>query len=492
MRKIWNRSISVVGWIFNIIVSMILCTVSAESIVSERVELVIQTTRPFNNYIIPYSGIPNLVLTGVSVRPANLFFEALFAGTSFDVTKPGSGELFALIDKTEENKKQLIAFKTQQKIGNYCRQKAYTNPEEIVSFSAKGKTGDCYLKSGKVEKKKVDLELLFGSQTFRLSRLEIQEIIDSQNVFTSAWLPVTFYKALKQAMLADEVIVLPGNEQNLKVLEEMGSNVQFLMKQVSKQPGSYGFRSLQDVETLKNLTLYQIGAMVVKSEKCYVFADANMQIRERYVGAKDDIILINACGIRGINKPKTQQKYNKAILVETYKTVLYAAKSGFVIFPAMGLGVWGGDPDLYWRSFLDAVVDSDQELECILVNPGHRATSYGRYKGCSGNEFQVILDEYKERYKSHFQKSAKLNKVVNLYLQKSDVLELAYQLKQVYPEQRISVVNASDPDVTLGYHVGEYTNNIPHANTTEENYAAMTTSGLNFEGVTGIHLFGQF
>ena len=67
------------------------------------------------------------------------------------------------------------------------------------------------------------------------------------------------------------------------------------------------------------------------------------------------------------------------------------------------------------------------------------------------------------------------------------MLQLAHNLKQVNPNTIVSVVNASDPDVTLGNHVGEYTNNQPHpAATTEENYTAIGTNGLCFGVITGV------
>ena len=78
-------------------------------------------------------------------------------------------------------------------------------------------------------------------------------------------------------------------------------------------------------------------------------------------------------------------------------------------------------------------------------------------------------------------------RVMNLYSHNKDVLHLARMLKKAYPEKVVSIFNASDPDVTLGYHVGEYVNNCPHTMTTEENYTAICTNGLCFEGITRVH-----
>jgi len=60
-------------------------------------------------------------------------------------------------------------------------------------------------------------------------------------------------------------------------------------------------------------------------------------------------------------------------------------------------------------------------------------------------------------------------------------------LKQDHPGKTVSLVNASDPDVTLGNHVGEYVNKLCHADTTEENLTALGTNGICFETVTGVH-----
>ncbi|MGE0199045.1 MAG: hypothetical protein AB7S94_09860, partial [Simkaniaceae bacterium] len=55
-----------------------------------------------------------------------------------------------------------------------------------------------------------------------------------------------------------------------------------------------------------------------------------------------------------------------------------------------------------------------------------------------------------------------------------------------FPDRVVALQNASDPDVTLGYHVGEYVNNLSHPSTTEENYSAIWSNCLNFERHTGV------
>lgn len=249
------------------------------------------------------------------------------------------------------------------------------------------------------------------------------------------------------------------------------------------------------MDTFSEQTLYQIGSMVVKTEDYRIFADGKGHILERNIGQKDAIRLINACGIRGVHRDETPQKFNKGIMKETFKTALNAAESGISLFPAVGMGVWGGNPDLYWPAFLDAVISSENRLEAICVNPRHRSLwkdKLTRLKshetgGLDGNEFQIYLDDYKKHYADNHEAIFKLNKIVNLYHKKTDLLQLAYNFKKAFPEKIISLFNASDPDVTLGYHVTEYMNNLLHVDTTEENYGALGTSGLLFETITGVH-----
>lgn len=445
-------------------------------------EGVVKNTREFNNYRVSVGGDTSAVLTGMTVRPANLFYDALFNKTSFDVTKPGSGKLFAFIERGNVSSPHEIG----HKIGDLLRQKAKESPDEVMSFTAVGKKGNCYCDRESVGKQGIPLDVVYGKNTFQMSRKEIESVIDSQEIYTSALLPVEFYKALKKAMLADGVIVLPGREGDLKFLSDMGSHVQTLMRDVKKDFKKYGFKSQNHLDVIQSLTIYQIGSMVVKSEKFYVLTDGQMHIRDRKVGDKDDIILINACGIRGVRDSSTPQKYNAMIMTETFKTSLQAADSGLVVFPAVGMGVWGGDPNLYWPAFLDAVVQSDRTFEKIYVNPRHKATPHS-ISTKDGNEFETFLLAYKKRYEKDPQALERLNKINNLYTEKSDVLELAQNLKRAYPDLRVSVFNASDPDVTLGNHVGEYTNNCPHTTTTEENYTALGTNGICAESITRIH-----
>lgn len=425
------------------------------------------------------------VLTSMPVRPANLFMSALFEGTAIDTTKPGSREDFAFTVPHED-------------VRAYFDKKYAETPDGIVAFSAQGKTASyptyplsllTRLLGGKMPESvpPIQLEAVYGGNTYRMSYREIHDTLESQKIYTSALLPVMFYRGLKTAMMQDEIVMLPGNDFMPKLLKNMGGNVGKFLKLVGQNPLAYGFEDIKDFENLLNLTIYQIGSMVVKIEDYRIFMDGKGKIIERQPGAQDQIRLINACGIRGFHSPFTPEKYNLDIMTENYKAALKAAGSGIVVFPAVGMGVWAGDPGIYWRAFLDAVVASDDTFDMICVNPGHQSTRDGKFEGCRGGEFQYLLNEYREIVHDDPVALKKLSKIANLYQTRKDIVQLAHNLKKAYPEKSVSLFNASDPDVTLGYHVGEYVNHLGHAPTTEENYTAMGTNGLCFEGITGIH-----
>lgn len=419
----------------------------------------------------PCEGI---ALTGVSIRPSNLFFSALFKDTDITTTMPGSGKLFAFNAPYE-------------KIRNYIKQKA-EDSTAVVEFSAAGISGHGIV--GHRTREIADLGSLYGTNTYKISFEEIQNILDSQKIYTSSLLPLPFYKGLKEAMLKDNIVILPGNDSNPAVLKELFGNTAIgeFLHSVKSDPKTFGFSSIKAFEELCEMTLYQIGSMVVKSEDYRIFMDGQGKILAREPGNNDAIRLINSCGIRGLHSSKTPAEFNKKIMTENFKTDLIAAESGVAIFPAVGMGIWGGDPDLYWRAFLDAVI-SQENVDVICVNPGHQMTKSGKYAGCRGEEFQTILDEYKACYANDPKVRNRLEKILNLHESQKDIVQLAHQLKLAYSEKIISLFNASDPDVSLGYHVGEYVNNWPHTITTEENYTAMGSNGLCFEGITGVHSF---
>jgi hypothetical protein len=360
------------------------------------------------------------------------------------VTQPSSGKLFAWTTP-------------QAEVARFIEEKARLSPQEVVSFSAHNAT--------------------FGSNTYEITRQEVADLIHSQRIYTSRLLPLPFYMGLKQAMEKEKIVILPGSDLRPKLLNDVFPR---FISHVAQNPTQYGFIDLDHFETFRSLSLYQIGAMVVKTQHCHLLADGNCQIFNRRAGTPDVINLIDLCGIRGLSTSDTRPNFS--IMKETFKTALLAAREGIILFPAVGMGVWGGDPDLYWRALIEAVLESEVPLDYIGVNPGHQKTGYGKYQGCSGEEFATILREYATTPALE----AKLEKIDNLHLRKKDIVQLAHNLKLAYPGKTVSLVNASDPDVTLGFHVGEYTNTLQRGTTTEENYAALCTNGFCFEGITKV------
>lgn len=448
---------------------------------------VIRDTDQFASYMLTPANeqVSPVKLTGVSIRPSNLFFRAL----GFKTTMPGEG-LFAFKSSSNEIRKEINE----------------KNSQQVVEFSANKLPGKTYMRSSSgeivVRENVQDLADIYGSNTYRISYGEIQEMLQSQKIYMSSLLPMEFYIAFKKASLLDanslHDCTLPGDDHypvTLSTLPLNNVNLIKLYQNVKNNPKAYGFASQQEFNTFSEQTLYQIGSMVVKTEDYRIFADGKGHILERNAGQKDAIRLINACGIRGIHSAATPSKFNKNIMKETFRTALNAAENGISLFPAVGMGIWGGNPDLYWPAFFDAVISSENQLEAICVNPRHRGIWKNKFTrlqshevgGLDGNEFQTYFDQYKKNYANDPIALSKLNKIVNLYDQKTDLLQLAYNLKKIFPEKTISIFNASDPDVTLGYHVTEYMNNLLHADTTEENYGALGSSGLLFETITGVH-----
>ena len=435
------------------------------------IQAVLNRTPAFAGYRIGQgTAHPGTNLTAATVRPSNLFFHSLLGEGA--TTMPGSGQLFAFTGSHDAIRAQI----TQ------------ANPADVVSFTARGSSGGIRHRQALSYTVVPDLAALYGPATYRLSYGELQAMLQSQKIYTSPLLPLPFYAALKLAMQQDGIATLPGNDaEPMKVMHMTTPYCHALIANVRAHFATYGFTSLQECDTLLNLTLYQVGSLVVKSEDFYIFMDANGRIRERNPGAQDAVRLINACGIRGIHA--TPSSMNQEIMTQAFRTALVAAERDFVVFPAVGMGVWGGDPNLYWRAFLDAVVASGSNMEKIFVNPNHQVSPTGRYAGQRGGEFQLILDEYlvRERNAGNTAAIANLEKIVNLFASRTDVVHLSQELKVAFPSKVVSLFNASDPDVTLGNLVGEYVNNLDHPTTTEENYTALGSNGLCFETITGVH-----
>lgn len=401
----------------------------------------------------------------VSLRPANLWLRSLFNGSSIDVIPPNiEGKLFAYNCP-------------QKKVADFIDQNIRSNPNKNFAMSAKGVPG--HVGSNHME----DLSEIYGSATYEMSYKEVTDIIDSQTVFLSSLLPKTFYLGLKEAMLKDGIVILP----DIRLDEVQSLHTYLFLKEVAKDPLKFGFKDSNHFATFKELSLYQIGSMVVKSQNFHVISDGNGKIRERKANTKDEICLIDACGLRDFHYRKNLTSSAKTqIMLETFKAALRAASSGMLLIPAIGMGVWKGDPEIYWFALLEAIATTNTDVEKIFVNPAHGKTLYGKHTGLTGEEFQKMLDD---RFASStLEEQERLKKVYNLLNAKKDVVQLAHELKTEFPNKKISLINASDPDVTLGFHVGEYTNNLTnnHPPTTEEHYAAIGTNSLCFEGITRV------
>jgi hypothetical protein len=435
-------------------------------------QLALFRTPSFNSYKIKLS--PNHPchkmsdILNVSLRPANLWLKSLFQGSTIDVVPPN-------------HRGELLAFNSpHQKIVHFIEKNIRSNPNKIFKVSARGVPG--YLGNQKIN----DLSEIYGLATYEMSYKEVLDIIDSQTIYLSSLLPKPFYAGLKEAMLKDGIITLPDSTLSDAT---QSLHTYLFLKKVDRDPKQYGFRDKNHFASFKELSFYQIGAMVVKSQNFHVLVDGDGKICPRKANTKDEINLIDGCGLRDFHyRTNLAPEAKKQIMTETFRAVLKAADSGFLVLPALGMGVWRGDPEIYWQALIDAIATTDTDIEKFFVNPIHGKTLYGAFAGSTGEEFQKMLEVAITKAPSSVEKG-RLRKIYNLQNGKKDIVQLAYELKKEYPNKKISLVNASDPDVTLGFHVGEYTNNITnnHPSTTEEHYAALGTNILCFEGITKVH-----
>lgn len=447
---------------------------------ASNLESTIRKTPQFNYY--GFASSPTTHLTDLGKRPANLFFKSLFGEDP--TTQPGSGLLFAF-NKPLSSVRSEIFGKYDSTVISVC-----ALGEKVIPYALQGKKA--------VASTPVDLTYFLGENTYQISAGEIKAMIESQKVYVSSLIPKYFYTEMKKALHSDGIVTLPANNRSVATLDEIAKSNdpklyhlgQFL-NSVANNPAYFGFvdnGTMLPYDTVKSLTLYQVGAMILKAEDYRSFVGNGYQIMERSIGTDDAILLLSASGIRGFHKTTSvpgngAHQLDQKIMRHTFKAALQAmGKDAYAVFPAVGMGVWGGDPNIYWRAFLDAVVEAGADLDKIFINPGHQKTPYGPYKGYGGEEFEQILAEYKRVHPSN----ENLGKIVNLFSQKTDLLLLAINLKRAAPDKTVAIFNASDPDVTLGNHVGEYVNNLCHSPTTEENFAAAGTSGLGFEGITGV------
>ncbi|HEY5260242.1 MAG TPA: hypothetical protein VIJ46_06300, partial [Rhabdochlamydiaceae bacterium] len=99
-----------------------------------NIQAVLDAAPAFANYRIgqgtPY---PNTNLTAVTLRPANLFFDALLGPNS--TTMPGSGELFAFREHPRCRIGRNVSLKPNYAIKNEI---LFANPANVIAFTAQG------------------------------------------------------------------------------------------------------------------------------------------------------------------------------------------------------------------------------------------------------------------------------------------------------------------------------------------------------------------
>lgn len=435
----------------------------------------ILSTPQFRGYRYQTPGQPAVLM--FNERPVNFLVKALLG---FDPeTKPGSGEPFAFHKPS--------SVKSAIKWGLW-----WDNPIEVSAIGALAvlfKEGSSPLQP--LGEKSMDAYL--GRKVFRISHRELKSTLESQKILISPLIPRAFYLGLKEAFYIDKVTYLPRKRSDTFTLSELTRenhrfpNLKRYLRTVEQNPRHYGFTGEREQLSFKrvwDLTLYQIGAMVVKTEEWRCLVDENFLIEEREVGRKDGLLLLNLSGIRDL--PRFEGKYkpfHQKVMEHTFRCgIIAAGKEAHFVVPAVGMGIGGGDPGVYWRAFLDAVVSSGSDLSGIYVNPTHQKTKAGPFSGYQGEEFASLLEEYKRAHP----KSEGLKRIVNLYERQTDLLFLAKNLKKRFPDQTVALINPSDPDATLGNIVGEQINEIRSNGTTEENFTALGTNGLCFEKITGI------
>jgi hypothetical protein len=290
-------------------------------VLPDAVQAVVTSAPPFTGYKIG-TGTPfATTLTSTNLRPANLFYRALFGG---DVTTmPGEG-LFEFNHNQDDLKQYILE----------------SDPAKIVSFTARGTAGVIHRSEGRTTP--LDLGDLYGDATYRISYGEVQETLQSQKVYISTLIPKAFYIALKAAFKEDGIVILPVRDLHpVKVLALATPACAELIAQIEADPMHCGFTQAQ-WDGVKNLTIYELGSLVIKTEDYRIFIDEAGKIIERNPGELDAIRLINACGIRRIHPTIEGEITHSDIMRSTFRTALLAAESGHVVFPAVGMGVWGG------------------------------------------------------------------------------------------------------------------------------------------------------
>lgn len=414
-------------------------------------------------------------LLSTSIRPVNLLCQQIFKNSDIELTLPSSRNLFSYLFSPAP----LSFNRSSEQVATFIKESAASSPHEVIAISAKGI-------KGKMNGVSItDLSEIFGSNTYELSRQEILDIASSSTIYTSRFLPVAFYKALEEAMRADGITQLPA----IDLRDVRSLHLYLLLRRVQRDPVRYGFQGKDHFEKFCQLSFFQLSALLIKTEQFYPLIDGHGKILARKVYSvvesrrlPDAIQLVNMCGLKNSHRGSISDDCERMILRAAFKTALIACEQGMALFPTVGLTDGKDNPDLYWRSFLDAVKDTPTDLEWIGVNPEHAPTLCGIHKGSTGQEFQTILAEYIAEAKTtkNTLAIANLRKISNLYAERKDLLQLAKELKRVYPHTRLSIINGSNPHAILGNRIGAEINFITRQSIdSEANYSALGTKCLS-------------
>lgn len=419
-------------------------------------------TEFLNNY--EFSEYRGITLTGASVRPADLFLQAIFGENTF--TPPGFKGFFKF-NNPDERTALLM-----------------TMPDDTVfKFSAKNKKGtihsvnDCeYVPEG-------DLTELYGSNEIEISKKELIATLEDVQIYTSSDLPLQFLCGFKKAIKKDHPFdTLPRAGANPILLSDLRS-IQFpettkflsrveqsfkISETEKNKTNEFGFENQDSFKSLLNSTLYQIGSMVVRSSPYRLFVDGSMKLRTRKAGANDALKQIDVATIRELDSPKSPKNNTQNIVKRTFITAFAAAGSGYIFFPTIS-AVW---TYLYWKAFIEVVIEIGEPFKTIYVNPFEDPI----------NPMNIDLRLTLVTYKSVLSKSnpkglANLEKV-QLFDTKMDILQHAHDQKKCYPTETVSIVNITDPDVTLGTCTGMHVLKQPAGSGSDENYAAAGTTLL--------------
>lgn len=460
-------------------------SVSNSQRINEGIEEALNATPKFKFYQVtphtPVPGIPQFTITSVTRRPVNFLFRAL----GIKANNPGSrgGSTIRFRESFEKVREKILGSDDQEVVDV----KALSN-EKINVFRDRSDS----------HPQQVDEREIFGDKVFQIRRGELKDLVNSQQIFLSPTLPREFYLGVQEALKKDNMLELPynrdqGDREPIYFSDLLKPevaipypNLKAFVASVFDDNAQYGFDE-DSFESFRHLTLYEIGAMSVRRQDVKLMVDENLQIRERAPDANDSIRLLDISGIRSFSYSQTTHEVHKDIMTNTFKTALQAACGGFLVMPAIGMGVWRGHPEVYWNALFTAVAESEMDFDRIFINPGHQRTYGGQYDGASGGEFAGMLSAFMEN--SNEVQKAKLSKIFNLYdpVNGKDILQLAHQLKVKFPDKTVSIANASDPDDTIGRLTGQYAFNMCHPHTTEENYANLTTSALCFKDITEVN-----